>query len=94
MIKFLLMDHPSVYNVIFESPAIHNFRAVLFYQMAIKFLTKKRVRIVRGDQEKSQKTYVVITQKMNKLYPIMSICLTKRTKSRYDRNNEGHPCLS
>ncbi|KAL0303107.1 UNVERIFIED_CONTAM: hypothetical protein Sradi_6178800 [Sesamum radiatum] len=59
MLKFLVVDVPSAYNVILGRPTLNAFQAVIStYQMKIKFPTPGGVGEVQSDHLQSRKWYV------------------------------------
>ncbi|KAL0412121.1 UNVERIFIED_CONTAM: hypothetical protein Slati_3801800 [Sesamum latifolium] len=59
MLKFLVVDVPSAYNVILGRPTLNAFQAVIStYHMKIKFPTPDGVGEVQGDPLESRKCYV------------------------------------
>ncbi|KAL0394742.1 UNVERIFIED_CONTAM: Pro-Pol polyprotein [Sesamum latifolium] len=67
MLKFLVVDVPSAYNVILGRPTLNAFQAVIStYHMKIKFPTPGRVGEVQGDPLQSRKCYVEAVRKGQK----------------------------
>ncbi|KAL0401994.1 UNVERIFIED_CONTAM: hypothetical protein Slati_4229300 [Sesamum latifolium] len=59
MLKFLIVDVPSAYNVILGRPTLTAFQAVIsIYHMKIKFPTPGGVGEVQGDPLQSRKCYI------------------------------------
>ncbi|KAL0420208.1 UNVERIFIED_CONTAM: hypothetical protein Slati_3043700 [Sesamum latifolium] len=64
MLKFLVVDVPSTYNVILGRPTLNAFQAVIStYHMKIKFLTPGGVGEVKGDPFQSRKYYIEAVRK-------------------------------
>ncbi|KAL0402285.1 UNVERIFIED_CONTAM: hypothetical protein Slati_4258400 [Sesamum latifolium] len=67
MLKFLVVDVPSAYNVILGRPTLNAFQAVIStYHMKIKFSTPGGVREVQGDPFQSRKCYIEAVRKGQK----------------------------
>ncbi|KAL0445686.1 UNVERIFIED_CONTAM: hypothetical protein Slati_1696500 [Sesamum latifolium] len=67
VLKFLVVDVPSAYNVILGRSTLTAFQAVIFiYHMKIKFPTPGRVGEVQGDHLQSRKCYVEAVRKGQK----------------------------
>ncbi|KAL0456119.1 UNVERIFIED_CONTAM: hypothetical protein Slati_0951100 [Sesamum latifolium] len=65
MLKFLMVDVPSAYNVILGRPTLNAFQAVIStYQTKIKFPTPSGVGKVQGDPLQSRKCYVEAVQEV------------------------------
>ncbi|KAL0409550.1 UNVERIFIED_CONTAM: hypothetical protein Sradi_1889400 [Sesamum radiatum] len=59
LLKFLVVDVPSAYNVILGRPTLNTFQAVIStYHMKIKFPTPGGVEEVQGDPLQSKRCYV------------------------------------
>ncbi|KAL0313365.1 UNVERIFIED_CONTAM: Transposon Ty3-I Gag-Pol polyprotein [Sesamum radiatum] len=59
LLKFLVVDIPSAYNVILRRPTLNAFRALIStYHMKIKFLVDGRVGEVQADVLQTRKCYV------------------------------------
>ncbi|KAL0444789.1 UNVERIFIED_CONTAM: hypothetical protein Slati_2201600 [Sesamum latifolium] len=68
MLKFLVIDVPSAYNVILGRPTLNAFQAVIStYHMKIKFPTPSGVGEVQGDPLQSRKCYVEAVRKGQKI---------------------------
>ncbi|KAL0367316.1 UNVERIFIED_CONTAM: hypothetical protein Sradi_3621700 [Sesamum radiatum] len=64
LLKFLVVDVPSTYNVILGRPTLNTFQAVIStYQMKIKFPTPGGVGEVQGDPLQSRRCYVEVVRK-------------------------------
>ncbi|KAL0292665.1 UNVERIFIED_CONTAM: hypothetical protein Sradi_6980800 [Sesamum radiatum] len=64
LLKFLVVDVPSAYNVILGRPTLNTFQAVIsIYHMNIKFPTLGGVGEVQGDPLQSRKCYVEAVRK-------------------------------
>ncbi|KAL0345541.1 UNVERIFIED_CONTAM: hypothetical protein Sradi_4385400 [Sesamum radiatum] len=67
LLKFLVVDVPSAYNVILVRPTLNTFQAVICtYHMKIKFLTSGGVGEVQGDPLQSRKCYIEAVRKGQK----------------------------
>ncbi|KAL0448709.1 UNVERIFIED_CONTAM: hypothetical protein Slati_1427300 [Sesamum latifolium] len=70
MLKFLVVDVPSAYNVILGRPTLTAFQAVIsIYHMKIKFSTPGGVGEVQGDHLQSRKCYIEAVHKGQKRNP-------------------------
>ena len=60
MVNFLIVEHPSVYNVILGRPALIMFLAItLTYHLMVKFPIEEGVGVLRVDHEESRKCYAI-----------------------------------
>ncbi|KAL0411846.1 UNVERIFIED_CONTAM: hypothetical protein Slati_3774300 [Sesamum latifolium] len=67
LLKFLVVDVPSTYNVILGRPTLNTFQAVIFtYHIKIKFPTPGGVGEVQGDPVQSRRYYVDTVRKGQK----------------------------
>ncbi|KAL0451770.1 UNVERIFIED_CONTAM: hypothetical protein Slati_1155100 [Sesamum latifolium] len=67
LLKFLVVDVPSAYNMILGRPTLNTFQAVVStYHMKIKFPTPGRVGEVQGDPLQSRECYVEAVRKGQK----------------------------
>ncbi|KAL0405503.1 UNVERIFIED_CONTAM: hypothetical protein Slati_3864200 [Sesamum latifolium] len=67
ILKFLVVDVPSAYNVILGRPTLNAFQAVIsMYHMKIKFSTPGGVGEVQGDPLQSRRCYVEAVRKGQK----------------------------
>ncbi|KAL0453485.1 UNVERIFIED_CONTAM: hypothetical protein Slati_1326600 [Sesamum latifolium] len=67
VLKFLVVDVPSAYNIILGRPTLNMFQAVIFmYHMKIKFPTPGGVGEVQGDPLQSRMCYVEAMRKGQK----------------------------
>ncbi|KAL0303220.1 UNVERIFIED_CONTAM: hypothetical protein Sradi_6190100 [Sesamum radiatum] len=67
MLKFLVVDVPSAYNVILGRPTLNAFQAIISkYHMKIKFPTPGCVGEVQGDPLQSRKCYIQAVDKGQK----------------------------
>ncbi|KAL0428193.1 UNVERIFIED_CONTAM: Transposon Ty3-G Gag-Pol polyprotein [Sesamum latifolium] len=67
MLKFLVVDVPSAYNVILGRPTLNAFQAVIStYRIKIKISTPSEVGKVQGDPLQSRKCYVETVRKGQK----------------------------
>jgi hypothetical protein len=58
MVKFLLVDRPSAYNVIFGRIALNELKAITStLHLSMKFPTEEGIRIVKGDQREARRCY-------------------------------------
>ncbi|KAL0449333.1 UNVERIFIED_CONTAM: hypothetical protein Slati_1489700 [Sesamum latifolium] len=70
VLKFLVVDVPSAYNVILGRPTLNMFQAVIsMYHMKIKFPTPGGVGEVKGDPLQSRMYYVEAVRKGQKRSP-------------------------
>ncbi|KAL0440400.1 UNVERIFIED_CONTAM: hypothetical protein Slati_2523000 [Sesamum latifolium] len=68
LLKFLVVDVPSAYNVILGRPTLNTFQAVIsIYHMKIKFPTPGGVGEVQGDPLQSRRCYVDTVRKGQKM---------------------------
>ena len=59
MIKFLILDAPSAYNMLSGRPSLNAMRAIpSAYHMVVKFPTENGVGMVRGDQRVAKECYL------------------------------------
>ncbi|GMN29278.1 hypothetical protein TIFTF001_046327 [Ficus carica] len=59
MVELIVVDRPSVYNVILRRSTLNALKAVVFtYQLAMKFPTGSGVGVFRGNQEGARKCYM------------------------------------
>ncbi|KAF3452063.1 hypothetical protein FNV43_RR08159 [Rhamnella rubrinervis] len=71
MVKFLVVNRPSVYNMIIGRPFLNNLRAVTStYHLVMKFPTEKGTCVVRGDQHEARKCYVNALRGKDKIMQI------------------------
>ncbi|KAL0416470.1 UNVERIFIED_CONTAM: hypothetical protein Slati_3478900 [Sesamum latifolium] len=67
MLKFLVVDVPSAYNVILGRPTLNAFQVVIsMYHMKIKFSTPGGLGEVQGDPLQSQRFYIEAVRKGQK----------------------------
>ncbi|KAL0458918.1 UNVERIFIED_CONTAM: hypothetical protein Slati_0519000 [Sesamum latifolium] len=67
VLKFLVVDVPSAYNVILGRPTLTAFQAVIsIYHMKTKFSTPGGIREVQGDHLQARKCYVEVVHKGQK----------------------------
>ncbi|KAL0345677.1 UNVERIFIED_CONTAM: hypothetical protein Sradi_4399000 [Sesamum radiatum] len=67
LLKFLVVDVPSAYNMILSRPTLNTFQAVIStYHMKIKFPTPGGVGEVQGDPLQSRRCYVEAIRKGQK----------------------------
>jgi hypothetical protein len=58
MVRFLIVDRPSAYNVIFGRTALNDLKAVtLTPHLSMKFLIEEGVEVVKGDQKEARRCY-------------------------------------
>lgn len=61
MVSFLVMEHPSVYNVILGKPSFNIFLAITStYLLMVMFPLETRIRVLRANQEEFSKCYATI----------------------------------
>ena len=59
MIKFLIVEAPSAYNILLDRPSLNAIRAIpSAYHMVVKFPTKNGVGMVRGNQRVASAFYL------------------------------------
>ncbi|XP_058078992.1 uncharacterized protein LOC131227260 [Magnolia sinica] len=64
LVDFLVVNVPSVYNVILGRPSLNAMRAVVStYHLMMKFSTEGRVGYLRGDQREARKCYAIAVRK-------------------------------
>ncbi|KAL0433383.1 UNVERIFIED_CONTAM: hypothetical protein Slati_2672600 [Sesamum latifolium] len=66
LLKFLVVDIPSAYNVILGQPTLNAFRVISTYHMKIKFPVDSRVGEVRADTLQARKCYIEAIKKGKK----------------------------
>ncbi|KAL0448850.1 UNVERIFIED_CONTAM: hypothetical protein Slati_1441400 [Sesamum latifolium] len=92
MLKFLVVDVPSAYNVILGRPTLNAFQVVIsIYHMKIKFPTPGGVGEVQGDHLQSRKIYVEAVrkgQKRNSNEGHERIPLSKKGKKRSQKESQ------
>ncbi|KAL0457901.1 UNVERIFIED_CONTAM: hypothetical protein Slati_0417300 [Sesamum latifolium] len=67
LLKFLVVDIPSAYNVILGRPTLNTFQAVIStYHMKIKFPTPGAIGEVQGDPLQSRRCYVDVVHRGEK----------------------------
>ena len=58
IVRFLIVDAPSAYNVLLGRSSLNAIKAIpSTYHVVIKFPTKNRVGMVRGDQRMARECY-------------------------------------
>ena len=56
MVQFIVVDRPSVYNIILGRPTLNVLKAIVStYHLAMKFPIGSRVSVFRGNQEGARK---------------------------------------
>ncbi|GMN53228.1 hypothetical protein TIFTF001_022360 [Ficus carica] len=66
MVEFIVVDRPSIYNVILGRPTLNALKAVVStYHLAMKFPTGDGIGVFRGNQEGARKWYM---EAVNKVY--------------------------
>ena len=64
IVKFLVVDAPSAYNILFGRPSLNAIKAIhSAYHMMIKFPTTSGVGMVRGDQRVARECYSASVKK-------------------------------
>ena len=89
MVGFLVVEHPSIYNVILGRPALNLFRAITStYHLMIKFPIETGTEILRADKKESRKCYAIaLKSKMDERE-----CLQATLDPREERNEQrGSP---
>ncbi|KAL0345836.1 UNVERIFIED_CONTAM: hypothetical protein Sradi_4414900 [Sesamum radiatum] len=90
VLKFLVVDVPSAYNVILGRPTLNMFQVVIsMYHMKIKFSTPRGVGEVQGDPLQSRRCYVEAVQKGQKRGPKELLEELPREKKGREGNIEG-----
>ncbi|GMN63958.1 hypothetical protein TIFTF001_033028 [Ficus carica] len=70
MVEFIVVDRPSVYNVILGRPTLNATKAVVStYHLAMKFPTEGGVGVFRGNQEGARKCYMKAVNKVCRKAP-------------------------
>lgn len=65
MVKFIVVDRLSVYNVILGRPTLNALKVVVStYHMLMKFPNPNGIGIFKGDQERAKKCYVEAVNKV------------------------------
>ena len=79
MVDFLVVDTPSIYNVILGGPSLYKFQAVIsVYHHAMKFPTVGGVGIIRGEQQSARSCYEVACRA--KRSRVETIMMTETTR--------------
>ena len=92
-VKFLIVDAPSVYNMLLGSPSLNALRAVpSAYHMVIKFPTENEVGVVRGDQRVARECYLeLIKQKAVKSVRMDELDMRDELDTRLTPSEELEP---
>ncbi|GMN72562.1 hypothetical protein TIFTF001_056023, partial [Ficus carica] len=70
MVEFIVVDRPSVYNVILGRPTLNALKAVVStYHLAMKFPTNDGIGVFRGNQEGARKCYMEAVNKVCRKAP-------------------------
>ncbi|GMN54123.1 hypothetical protein TIFTF001_023250 [Ficus carica] len=70
MVEFIVVDRPSVYNVILGRPTLNALKAVVStYHLAMKFPTGNGIGVFRGNQEGARKCYMEAVNKVCRKAP-------------------------
>ena len=70
MVAFIIVDRPSVYNVILGRPTLNVLKAVVStYHLAMKFPTESGIGFFQGNQEKARKCYMEAVNKVCRKAP-------------------------
>ena len=70
MVEFIVVDRPSVYNVILGRPTLNAIKAVVStYHLAMKFPTSGGVGVFQGNQEGARKCYMEAVNKVCRKAP-------------------------
>ena len=65
MVEFIVVDRPSIYNIILGRPTLNALKAVVStYHLAIKFPIPNGIGVFRGNQEGAKKCYMAVVNKM------------------------------
>ncbi|GMN65573.1 hypothetical protein TIFTF001_034636 [Ficus carica] len=71
MVEFIVVDRPSVYNVILGRPTLNAIKAVVStYHLAMKFPAEGGVGVFRGNQEGARKCYMEAVNKVCRKAPV------------------------
>ncbi|XP_058106284.1 uncharacterized protein LOC131249491 [Magnolia sinica] len=64
MVDFLIINVPSVHNIILRRPSLNAMRAVIStYHLMMKFPTEGGTGYLRGDQHESRRCYAIVVKK-------------------------------
>ncbi|KAL0395464.1 UNVERIFIED_CONTAM: hypothetical protein Slati_4512600 [Sesamum latifolium] len=92
VLKFLVVDVPSTYNVTLGRPTLNAFQAIIsLYHMKIKFPTPEGVGKVQGDPLQSRKCYVEVVRKGQKRSPDEVLKEAASCKRRKEKEVEEGP---
>ncbi|GMN74649.1 hypothetical protein TIFTF001_052422, partial [Ficus carica] len=70
MVEFIVVDRPSVYNVILGRPTLNALKAVVStYHLTMKFPTNDGIGVFRGNQEGARKCYMEAVNKVCRKAP-------------------------
>ncbi|GMN48314.1 hypothetical protein TIFTF001_017486 [Ficus carica] len=76
MVEFIVVDRPSVYNIILGRSTLNALKAVVStYHLAMKFPTPNVVGVFRGNQEGDRKCYMVAVNKVCRKAPEPAIVM-------------------
>ncbi|GMN49655.1 hypothetical protein TIFTF001_018818 [Ficus carica] len=70
MVEFIIVDRPSIYNVILGRPTLNALKAMVStYHLAMKFPTGDGIGVFRGNQEGARKCYMEAVNKVCRKAP-------------------------
>ena len=77
MVEFIIVDRPSVYNVILGRPTLNESKAVVsIYHLAMKFPTEGGIGVFRGNKEGARKYYMEVVNKVCRNAPALATMAT------------------
>ncbi|GMN44858.1 hypothetical protein TIFTF001_014053 [Ficus carica] len=77
MMEFLVVNKPSIYNIIMGRPALNALKVVVStYHLAMEFPTQNEVGILRGNQERARNCYVEVVSKVRHKVPQPTVVTT------------------
>ena len=78
MVNFLVVDRPSIYNVIIGRPGLNKLRAATStYHLLMKFPTKEGVRKVKDDQLAVRRCYNISMKKVSEPTTLLMALVTE-----------------
>ncbi|GMN42449.1 hypothetical protein TIFTF001_011665 [Ficus carica] len=92
MVEFIVVDRPSVYNVILGRPTLNALKAVVStYHLAMKFPINDGIGVFRGNQEGARKCYMEAVNKVCRKAPATVATILKVIGGgATDRNSSDH----
>ncbi|KAL0294162.1 UNVERIFIED_CONTAM: hypothetical protein Sradi_6900300 [Sesamum radiatum] len=99
MIKFLVVDTPSTYNVILRRPNLNSFQAIpSTYHLKLKFPTPEGIEEEIGDRRQGRECYANSLKGESNNQPIIKIGILSKEKTTVtteevpmEKNKEGEP---